>query len=64
MPDFKQYDISEETLNSKARVQYGDDVKVSAPYWVDSETVRCGIWFPNSEVAYGVSYFYKEGIFR
>lgn len=59
-----QYDISPETLEAKAKEAYGEDVKISAPYWVDDMIVRCGIWFPNSEISFGVNYWYKEGRFQ
>lgn len=62
---FVQYDISPATVEAAARLRYGNAVQVSAPYWVDSESIRVGLFLDEGGMncSFGANYRFKEGRF-
>jgi hypothetical protein len=62
-PDPLIYDISGSTVLKAAVDKYGQDVKVSDPYWVDHEHVRFGIQLGEDGASFGANFFYKLGKF-
>lgn len=57
------WDISPETLLKAARLRYGADTQVSAPYWVDAQRVRVGVLLAKSDVSFGADFFFQTGRF-
>ena len=58
------YDISQSTVLAAAQKQYGPEVQVEAPYWLDGEVMRFGIGLDNGNTSFGANFHFKEGVFR
>ena len=60
----KLFDISPATILAAAQATYGAGVRVSAPYWVDADTVRVGVSPDNGNTSFGANFNFKEGRFH
>lgn len=55
------YMIDEQTLLAAAILKYGEDVKVTAPYWVNGDCVRVGVAI--GDVSFGANFDFVKGEF-
>lgn len=58
------YDISPQTVLKAAQEKYGQDVQISAPYWLDSDVMRFGIALDNGNLSFGANFHFKDGRFH
>lgn len=56
------FNCDPKTLMDAAKKKYGDDVQISAPYWVDHEILRIGV--ESGGACFGANFHYREGVFK
>lgn len=62
-PGLQSYDISPAVLQAAAVARYGSSAQVGAPYWVDHERIRVGIWLADVDASFGADFLYAQGRF-
>ena len=59
------YNIDHETILAAAKAKYGDDVRITAPYWVSLDGyVRIGVQLGEFGASFGANFWFVDGEFR